>query len=237
MVNRNPEKVICVYLDCNNNIRCGTKIIKKFGGVPYEGIVKEYDDLTGWYKITYEDGDSEEMTKEEVINHLKQNKKIRRGRVRKQILGQSTLHGEILSAKDSECFGHEYPSEVNDYCSIITYQNIGQQPKSRYDRKAIKTATAFKASKASVALYTELSINEKGLSNDEKFDNRMKAFSPKSCSIVSSNQKIGKDTPWNLVGGTALTIDEGFASHKTTQGSGCNPRGLGRWVWTRLRGR
>ena len=71
MVNRNSEKFNFVYLDCNNNIRCGIKIIKKFGGVPYEGTVKEYNELTGWYKIKYEDGDSEEMTKEEVINHFK----------------------------------------------------------------------------------------------------------------------------------------------------------------------
>jgi len=54
-------------------------------------------------------------------------------------------------------------------------------------------------------------IHENGISNDEKFDDRMKAFSPKSSSIVSSNQRMGRETPWNLVGGIALTIDEGFA--------------------------
>ena len=71
MVNRSSNDFSNVFLDCNNNIRCGTKIIKKFGGVPYEGTVKEYDEENKLFKVRYEDGDSEEMTKEEVISHIK----------------------------------------------------------------------------------------------------------------------------------------------------------------------
>jgi len=58
--------------------------------VPYEGIVKEYDEENKWYKVKYEDVDSEDMTKEEVITYIKQNKRVRRGRIRKKILGQRT---------------------------------------------------------------------------------------------------------------------------------------------------
>lgn len=58
--------------------------------MPYEGIVKEYDEENKWYKVKYEDVDSEDMTKEEVITYIKQNKRVRRGRIRKKILGQRT---------------------------------------------------------------------------------------------------------------------------------------------------
>ena len=45
------------------------------------------------------------------------------------------------------------------------------------------------------------------------------------------------ETPWNLVGGTAITIDGGFLAHKATNGIGKDPTKLGRWTWMRLFGR
>lgn len=39
----------------------GRKVLKKFGKKYYKGKVKNYDPETNWYKVVYEDGDSEEM--------------------------------------------------------------------------------------------------------------------------------------------------------------------------------
>ena len=80
-------------------------------------------------------------------------------------------------------------------------------------------------------MYAELSIDECQIPENEKFNDRMRLFNPKSVSFVSSNRNIKKsEAPWNLVGGTAITIDEGFASHMTTQGMGRDKTGLGRWT-------
>ena len=41
-----------------------------FRGQIYEGEVKSWDDDAQFYKIKYDDGDEEEMTVEEVEDHL-----------------------------------------------------------------------------------------------------------------------------------------------------------------------
>ena len=236
-----PKKRKRVQVDeCNNNniYINGTPVKKKFNGVTYEGFVKYYDVKNKWYRIVYKDGDDEDMSHRELQRYIIRKKRLRRGRVRnnRTTLGQTNLHGEILPAKDLEAFGHDFPERPNDNCSIITFQNIGQQPKSKFEYKATTTARAFKASKASIALYAELSINESKLPPYEKFSNRMKQYNPKSLSYTSSNQHQKEESPWNRVGGTAITIDEGFASHRTSQGTGRDKTGLGRWIWTRVRG-
>ena len=241
MASRPPTRNHRVILECNNNIYiCGTKIIKNFEGVLNEGYVKSYDSVSKRYRIMYEEREEEYMTHNEVKNHLK-SKRIRRGRVRTRnissLRGQTNLFGDVLSSSDSNKFGDEFPEHPNENCSIITYQNIGQQPESAYERKSRETAKAFKMSKASIALYTELLICEEKLRVNEKFNDRMQYKNPRSFSVVSSNQRLIDETPWNLVGGTAITIDEGFLAHKTTDGTGSDPERLGRWTWIRLRGR
>ena len=199
MANRSSRRNHRVILDCNNNVYiCGTKIIKKFEGVFYEGCVKSYESVNKKYRIEYEDGKEELMTHNEVKNSLK-NSRIRRGRVRTRNItsrrGQSNLFGEILSSKDSDEFGDKFPKSPAENCSIITYQNIGQQPRSAFDRKSRETSKAFKKSKASIALYAELSICEEMLPVNEKFNDRMQFFNPRSFSVVSSNQRLMNETP------------------------------------------
>ena len=63
---------------------------------------------------------------------------------------------------------------------------------------------------------------------NEKFNDRMQYYNPKSFSVISSNQRLLEETSWNLVGGTAITINEGFLAHKTTGGIGSDPERLGR---------
>ena len=132
-----------VFLDGNDIYVLGTKIIKKFNGVPYEGIVQYYDKINKWYKIRYEeDGDEEEMDHNEVTKHLKFKKQSRKRRQRarsrknKNSGGQRNLQGELIAEKDSDVFGDEYPEQIAENCSIITYQNVGQQPMELHDRKA-----------------------------------------------------------------------------------------------------
>lgn len=65
----------------------------------------------------------------------------------------------------------------------------------------------------------------------------MKPFNQKSFLLVSSNQYCGKEAGWNVVDGTAITIDEGFVSHRVQQGMGKDKKGLGTWVYSIFRGK
>ncbi len=84
----------------------------------------------------YEEREEEFMTHNEVKKHLK-SKRIRRGRVRTRnissLRGQRNLFGDLLSLSDSNTFGDEFPESPAENCSIITYQNIGQQPELAYE--------------------------------------------------------------------------------------------------------
>ena len=41
----------------------------------------------------------------------------------------------------------------------------------------------------------------------------------------------------DIVGGTAISIDEGFISHRVQKGISKDKKGLGRWVYLRFRGK
>ena len=151
----------------------GTKVIIKINKVPYEGKIIGYKN--SYYKIRYNDDKETELSHQKVSSNLKDqiltSRQRRRKRqvdlVERQVknLVQSNLQGEQIPAKDSELFGHSYPTRINNNCSIITYQNTGQQPKYGFYWKAKETSRAFKNSRASVAMYTETGLNEKKVRN------------------------------------------------------------------------
>ena len=98
-------------------------------------------------------------------------KRRRKDRMRRRTgLEQADLNGESIAAKDSDTFGNEYPEKPNSNSTIITFQNTGQQPYRRYDYKSSATAQAFRKSHANIALYAEISLNEKKLKINEKFN-------------------------------------------------------------------
>lgn len=39
----------------------GREVVKSFGGQFYTGKVAEFDEEVGWYRVVYEDGDSEDL--------------------------------------------------------------------------------------------------------------------------------------------------------------------------------
>jgi len=48
----------------------GTRVRKAFGSCgEYVGHVVGYKPRRGWYKVRYSDGDEEEMTRDEVVEH------------------------------------------------------------------------------------------------------------------------------------------------------------------------
>ena len=214
--------------------RIGTKILKRFeDGKLYEGKVVGYKD--NFYRIYYDaDNDSEDMDHDEVRKYLKYKRTT-------QSVGSSlvqrTLAGDVITIIDSETFGHEYPSKPNDNCTVITFQNIGPQPQSAYSITANLTATAFKVSKASVALYAEHGLNERRMRKQEQFFHRMRRINEGATTYVSNNTTMHPYHSWHIPGGTALTVDTNLSTHKAQQGSGRDETGLGRWTWVRFRGK
>ena len=51
-------------------IPVGSRVRKQFGTDWFDGYVSSYDPKSSWYEITYEDGDMEECTYEEVTRIL-----------------------------------------------------------------------------------------------------------------------------------------------------------------------
>ena len=101
-------------------------------------------------------------------------------------LDQQDFHGDTHAAKNSDIFGNNYPESPNNNATIIIFQNIGQQPYSRYDYKSITTLKSFRVSHVNIALYAEISLNEQKSSINEKINDCMKYFSRKSFSLVNS---------------------------------------------------
>ena len=89
-----------------------------------------------------------------------------------------------------------YPEQPNNNSTIITFQNTGQQPYTRYSYKSSATTLAFRESHANIVLYAEISLNEQKLKLNEKFNDRMKHFNQNSFSLVSSNQHYSKNAGW-----------------------------------------
>ena len=219
----------------------GTRIIKKYSGVPYEGKVVGFNGTH--YQIFYPvDKDTEDMTASEVGLALR-NKVIgsrRRTNHRTQSTRtqQTDLHGNRIEGNDSETYGHTYPKEAQLNHTIITYQNIGEQTRSSLTTRSKDTTTAFKESKAAIALYTETWLNEPKLDVYDRFNERTKKYAPHSYSRHSHNEHVLESETWRVAGGTALTVDASFKSHKSPQqGEGKDREGLGRWTWIRLRGK
>ena len=150
-------------------------------------------------------------------------------------LVQSNLHGQSISATDSEHFGHTYPRTPSPNTTIVTFQNIHPQKEGGKHSKSLHNARAFRASNAGVALIAEHCLNEAKLPLRDLFQTRMREVTPDSFSYITNNINEKDVASWNQTGGTGFTISHLFKSHKTTHG--CDPTGLGRWSSVRFRGK
>jgi len=151
----------------------------------------------------------------------------------RQPLTQTDLMGVPLCRTDSESYGHNFPTNPSLNSSIITFQNIGPQPKTNYTSKARFNSRSPTKCNASVSLYTEHCLNEKVLDPQSTFSNRIKSSNSATFTYISNNTT--EDSPWNLTGGTGFTIHHSLLSHKSSHGS--DPTGLGRWTFVRLKGK
>ena len=85
----------------------------------------------------------------------------------------------------------------------------------------------FAISRASVALYAELSLNEAKIEPNKNFNDRMYQHK-KPYSILNNNINLRVSISWYLPGGTALSIDENFRSHQTKNCNSTDKMGLRR---------
>ena len=150
-------------------------------------------------------------------------------------LVQATLQGEDLAAKDSEAFGDPFPPHPGKNCTIITFQNIGPQRYSLYNQTSTATSKAFKDSQAGIALYAECSLMESLLQAGNSFNDRMRVRSPNSFSRLTNNINERDKAKWFQRGGAAFSVQNNIKAHQVSHGN--DKSGLGRWIWTRLRGK
>jgi hypothetical protein len=67
------------------------------------------------------------------------------------------------------------------------------------------------------------------------FNDRMRVKSPNSYSSLTNNTNEHDTTIWHQRGGAAFTVQNNIKAHQASHST--NKTGLGRWIWTRLRGR
>ena len=150
-------------------------------------VTKYVPDKDGYfYYVTYDDKDSEQMTYAQVRRHYNQTKYKPpiRPRIR---LDQTNLQGDRLASINGEIFGNEYPDKPGENCSIITFQNIGPQPNTSDKFKGIQTARAFQVSKANIAMYAEISLNERVLDHNDRFKEQMRCINRGSQTYYNYN--------------------------------------------------
>jgi hypothetical protein len=150
-------------------------------------------------------------------------------------LVQATLQGKDLAAKDSEAFGDIFPPQLEKNCTLITFQNIGPQRYSLHHPTSITTSRAFIDNQAGIALYAECSLVEMILPAGNGFNDRMRVKSPNSYSSLTNNTNEHDTTNWHQRGGAAFTVQNNIKAHQASHST--DKTGLGRWIWTRLRGK
>ena len=102
-------------------------------------------------------------------------------------LAQANLDWTAISASDTEHFGHNFISTPVTNTTIVTFQNIGQQPNEATKSKSTHNALAFRSSNAGVAMFAEHGLNEAKLQLPHLFNTRMKSVEPRSFSYITNN--------------------------------------------------
>ena len=93
----------------------GTKVLRKWNHTYYEGIIQSYN--PPYYLIKYCDGDENELTQKEVNASLKSKVKAKVKKDKKVKIKEfhtMDMHGEILGKNDSEAFGNDFPTKVQE---------------------------------------------------------------------------------------------------------------------------
>ena len=112
-------------------------------------------------------------------------------------LAQANLDGISISVSDSEHFGHNFPLILSTNTTIVTFQNIGQQPNEATKSKSTHTNRAFRSSNVSMALFAKYGLNEAKLQSPHLFNTRMKSVEPHSFSYITNNINEKAIASWN----------------------------------------
>ena len=141
-----------------------------------------------------------------------------------------------LSDFDVEDFGDSYPQHCKDNNHLlVTFQNIGPQPRFFNSDKAQTNIASFCRSRPDIALFAEHDLNRSKLSEGHRFADRQILSVPSTRSYIVNNIHKKDIHSYSQWGGTAWSINEKYTS--SICGKSRDPTGLGRWCWVRLRGK
>ena len=139
-----------------------------------------------FYYITYDDGDSNQITYAQIWRHYNQTK-YKPPILPRIWLDQTNLRGDQLASINGKNFGDKYPDKPGENRLIITFQNIGPQPNTLDKFKGIQTARAFQVSKFNIVMYAEISLNKRVMDHNDRFKERMKRINRGSQTYYNYN--------------------------------------------------
>ena len=119
----------------------------------------------------------------------------------------------------------------------VGFQNCGPQPQYKTNKKAMDGARAMAAGKYDILLFAEHDLYGPALEPKHQMHDRMCVMNKGTMTRLSYNTNNGTGTRWNQYGGTGFTINADMRARVTQNGWGNDPTKLGRWAWTRIRGK
>ena len=154
---------------------------------------------------------------------------------KQQQLLQRDLYGNVIQYKDSDEYGHSFPTEPNPNTTLITFQNIGPQTKLSTTYRSHHNASVYKKSNAHISLICEHCLNPSQLSSGNHFHERFRFQSPDSFICINNNTHESRTFKWQQYGGTGFLCNKLFRSQKIDHGT--DSTSLSRWTWARFRGK
>ena len=123
-------------------LRLGVR--KEFRQGVFNGFVKRFDPSTGWYKVKYEDGDSEELSEDEIFVAARSFRDDRRqrgvhssgARVRVVVPRRTAVHMTPEEVKPSV---HTIPADVN--VSSVVIDPVSEAFQTRKEKLATRCKT------------------------------------------------------------------------------------------------
>ena len=86
-------------------------------------------------------------------------------------------------------------------------------------------------------MYAKLLLNERVLDHVATFKERMRRINQGTQKYYNYNTNTREVTDLKIPGGTAITADHFFGTHKVPNGAVSDPKGPGLWTWLQIRGK
>ncbi len=151
-----------------------------------------------------------------------------------QLLRESVVERQDSTQEDSLFFEKINNNNKQEYVLRIGFTNINGLPEFNQHSKNDELREAINRYQIDIMGMSEINRNWNGISKRNRWKARTRGWWENSHTSMAYNTKDCVNNQYQPGGNIISSIDR---SASRVIGSGCDERGLGRWCWTRYRGR